>query len=202
MPVGEKTNFEPVPKSTYCLRVEECVERAQKADASKTFFAWTLKVMNDCEEINRDVNILTPKGMNPGSTLEKMWLACGQPELPTGEAFNTDDIVGCEFYAHVTVKTRKGNAGSYNDLETIWSLEDYEKEIAKATTRRPAAQQPAAEDSSDEPETAQQVHRASSTPAQRPASSTPAQRPASTATGPGTARKPLSFPNRAGALNK
>ena len=196
MPVGQKTNFEPVPKSTYCLRVEECVERAQKADASKTFFAWKLKVMNDCDEINRDINILTPTGMNPGSTLEKMWLACGQPELPTGEAFNTDDIVGGEFYAHVVIKTRKGgNVGTYNELETIWSIEDYEKEIAKATTRRPAASsasQPAAEEQEEVPVPPVP-------PAQRPVS-TPAQRPAST-TGTAT-RKPLSFPGKAGGLNK
>ena len=200
MPVGQKTNFEPVPKSTYCLRVEECVERSQKADASKTFFAWKLKVMNDCEEMNRDVNILTPTGMNPGSTLEKMWLACGQPELPVGEAFNTDDILGAEFYAHVTVKTRKGNAGSYNDLETIWSLDDYEKEISKATTRRPAASPQPEEGGEDTPSTPAQ--RPASTPAQRPAASTPAQRPTSNATAGTTVRKPLSFPGKAEGLNK
>jgi hypothetical protein len=192
MPTGTKTNFEPVPKSTYCLRVEECSERAQKADASKTFFAWKLKVMNDCEEVNRDVNILTPTGMNPNSTLEKMWIACGQPELPTGESFNTDDIVGCEFYAHVVVKQRKGNAGSYNELEAIWSLEDYEKEIAKATTRRPAT---SVQSPDEDPEERVQPD----LPAQRPAASAPAQRPVASTS---AVRKPLAFPNKAGGLNK
>jgi hypothetical protein len=192
MPVGQKTTFEPVPNGTYYLRIEECTERAQKADASKTFFAWSFTVMNECEELGRNVRLLTPCTMNPGSTLEKMWLAAGQPELAVGADFNTDDIIGAEFYARVVIKNRKGNGGVFNDFETVWSVEGYEAEIAKATTRRPVAkQQPTQEPTEQEGTSQDEEQPAPSRPAApapvRPASPAPSQ------------RKPLSFPQKSGA---
>jgi hypothetical protein len=136
MPIGQKTTFDPVPDGTYLLRVTDCTERSRKDDSSQVFHSWSFEVMNDCEEAGRRVSIAMPSDMAVGSKLEKMWLAIGLPALALGEGFDTDDALGGEFYARVVVKQRKGNAGTKNEFESIWSIEEYEKEIAKATSGR------------------------------------------------------------------
>ncbi|MFA5396489.1 MAG: hypothetical protein WC346_10825 [Methanogenium sp.] len=212
MPIGKKTNFDPVPDGTYLLRVTDCVERSKRDDDTQVFHSWSFEVANECDEAGRRVNIAMPCDMAVGSKLEKMWLALGLPPLALGDGFDTDDAIGGEFYARIVVKQRKGNAGVKNEFETIWSIEEYEKEIAKATAgRRPAskpASRPAAQvtaqqeseegndGSSDEGSGDENPEQAPASPQRPVRSATPPQRPAG---------KSLQFPktgSNAGGLKK
>ena len=203
MPEGQTTSYELVPKGKYCLRVTDCVERSRKDDATKLFWVWSFEVLDDGEHLGETVSVLTPTEMKKGLTVEKIWLACGQPELPVKAPFNTDTLIGCEFYAQVVIKAAKGTGRLFNDFESVQSIEEFEKEMSKFISRRstqPAHQ--AGQEEQEEQLAEEEVppaRPASAATTARPASPAPAARPASAAAG---AQKPLSFPQRGGGLKK
>lgn len=143
MPVGNVTTFEPLPASTYLLRVNGVTEQKAR-ESGNIFHSWTFEVMNDCVELGRTVNLAMPASMTPKSKLEQIWLACGLAELQVGENFNTDEALGAEIYIRLGVEANKApRTGSKNVIQAVWSVEQYEAEIAQAS-RRPATRTGAA----------------------------------------------------------
>ena len=178
-PQAKIRQYKPIPAGQYHFTVKACKVR-QARDKKEDFLAWTFEVMDDEEFGGQEIDWTSSLEFGKASKAYAFLIACGMPQQEEEVPVDTDDFIGCEFYATVSLKPADTNGVVRNKFESFLSVEAFEKAAAKLSARparaaahpAPAAAEPepAVEPAAEEP----QETVAETAPAPAPAPSRPA----------------------------
>ena len=194
MPQAKIRQYKPIPPGQYHFAVKACKTR-QARDKKEDFLAWTFEVLDEEDLAGIEVDWTSSQEFGKASKAYAFLIACGMPQQEEEVPVDTDDFVGCEFYATVSLKPADANGVIRNKFESFLSVEAFEKAASKHTAR-PAAHATArpapAPAAAPEPEPEPEPEPVSETPPQEAAPApAPAPAPARPATAAATApRKP------------
>jgi hypothetical protein len=145
MPTFSVTNYAPLPKDTYRLRITDCKLLTNKQDPTKQFLGWKLVVVDEGSEFEgKTMDYSTSLAFGPKSKAYAFLLAAGlDPAVDTTKDFqlNSDEFLNAEFYGQVNViQDTKGN--DKNSFEALWTLAEYQIILNKAVARASAVHKP------------------------------------------------------------
>jgi len=129
-------NYSPVPVGTYLLKVTDCQLRQNSKDNSN-FLGWNSAIESPGSDLHgRNISIATSLKFGPKSFGYKFLKALGLQHEEGELKVNTDDFIGCYFYAKVGLKPDNTD----NKIEDVWSVAEFQKMVSMAAPPQSAAQ--------------------------------------------------------------
>jgi len=132
MPVMTFERFHPLDAGAYCFLVKDCKIATNKTN-NQDFYSWSFEVLSEGEFQGKVISFATPMQYGPGSAAYRFLRAAGMPELSEKATIDTDDYIGQEFYAEVTVEKNKTSGEDVNKYKSFWTVEDFTAMLEKAS---------------------------------------------------------------------